>query len=58
MIRGYLSAQLERDRDEGPERYLPLLWARCASCGELAEESCLCEACGALVCVRCAEEAP
>lgn len=41
MIWGLATAQQQRDRCEGPERYLPIGWGRCDVCRRVVPEDSL-----------------
>ena len=53
MIRGYISAQLMRDQDEGPDKLLPFGAAQCATCGQILPEEELREIDGVEICGEC-----
>ncbi len=53
MVYGYLTAQLARDRDEGPDRLLPFGAGQCAVCGQELPEDELAVINGADVCLEC-----
>ena len=53
MIWGLATAQQQRDRCEGPERYLPIGWGRCDVCRRVVPEDSLRETGGQEICGDC-----